>query len=479
MMRYHGNRLGRIAGVVALAAALGLTGCDLDKLLEVNDPETVNPATLEDPTVIEVVIAGAEGDFGSAFGGGDSWITVDPLIADQFISSGSFPTRTATDQRIQWRPSEGNTSDDIYVDLQFARRALREAAERVAAHEDYGTSSEAYQETKALEGYTMVLLGEGFCSAVPLSYVDEGGEFVYAEPSTSQEVLQAAIAAFDQAGSHPLAAVGKARALLAMGQYSQAASEVSGIPTTWERYIYFSQTGINNPIYSLQGNGRYSQSHNEGINGQPYLNGCEVPLSEGGIDEGDLDWDGIGPAGCDPRSPWWEDPAGGFTPTIPLYRSLKYTDYDSPVVLASGVEARLIEAEAALENSDYAGMTGILNGLRQSADAILSDWIPDWENFANWALPDLAVPGDRAAAIDQLFSERGFWLFLSGHRLGDLRRMVYQKGMNSEAVYPTAGYHKGGAQYGPDVVFPLDFDEGANPNFSHDQCDVESAGITG
>lgn len=478
MTRYNKTRLGRLAGMVALVSVFGLAGCDLDSLLDVKDPETVNPGTLEDPEVIEVVIAGAEGDFASAFGGGDSYVTVDGLMSDQLFSSGSFPTRTATDQRIQWRPNEGNTSDDIYNDLQFARRALREASARVADHADYGTASQEYQELKALEGYSYVLLGEGFCSAVPLSYVDtESGEFVYEPPSSSQALLQQAVSKFDEAiagGSDPLARVGKGRALLALGDYAAAAAAVNGVPTTWERNIFFSQSGINNPVYSLQGNGRYSQSHVEGINGLPYRDGCEVTLSATGVPD-----IGAGvPAGCDPRTPWYEDPAGGFTPTIPLYRSLKYDDYDSPIVLASGVEARLIEAEALMESGDYAGMTGILNTLRQSADEILVDWIPNFSEYTGWALPDLSVPGDRATAVDQLFAERGFWLFLSGHRLGDLRRLVYQKNRGSENVYPTGPYHKGGDTYGPDVVFPLDFDEAANENFDHSMCNVESAAIS-
>ena len=51
------------------------------------------------------------------------------------------------------------------------------------------------------------------------------------------------------------------------------------------------------------------------------------------------------------------DPAGGFDPNYALYKSSKYTSFAAPVVLASGVEARLIEAEAALaaEGIPYEG----------------------------------------------------------------------------------------------------------------------------
>lgn len=470
--RHIWSRLGRITGVAVLTATLGLAGCDLDEILEVNDPETVNPGTIQDPDVIEVVMAGAQGDFTSAFSGGDSWVIMVGLITDEIFSSGSFPTRTATDQRFQYRPVEGNTSDASYNAIQFARRSLREVAGLVAEHPDYGATSEEYGELKALEGYTKIMLGESYCSAVPLSTGNAlTGEFEFAEPSTSAEVLQSAVSDFDVALGVPdnyLAMVGKGRALLDLAQsqadYAAAAAAVASVPTEWVHYVYHSQSGSNNGFWSRQGNGRYSQSHNEG-GGLPFRDGCEAESQSG-------DWL---TTTCDPRTPWWEDPNGGFTPTIPLYRSLKFVDYDSPFVLASGLEARLIQAEALMEANDFAGMTGILNTLRAAADDLLADhseMVP-----TEYSLPALAVPGDRAAAIDQLFAERGFWLYMTGHRLGDARRLVYQKGWTEDEAYPSGGYHKGGLDYGDDVVFPLDFDEAVNPNFSHDMCDVQDASI--
>ena len=38
-----------------------------------------------------------------------------------------------------------------------------------------------------------------------------------------------------------------------------------------------------------------------------------------------------------------------------------------------------------------------------------------------------------------MFRERAFWLYLSGHRLGDLRRMVRQYGRSADAVFPGGG----------------------------------------
>jgi hypothetical protein len=115
--------------------------------------------------------------------------------------------------------------------------------------------------------------------------------------------------------------------------------------------------------------------------------------------------------------------------------------------LASGIEARLIEAEAALQVGNNNAAMQAINTLRQSA-----------------GLPALATPGTAAARVDLLFRERGFWLYLTGHRLGDLRRLVRQYGRPEASVFPTGDYHKGGA-YGSDVNFPVSSDERNNPNF--------------
>jgi hypothetical protein len=61
-----------------------------------------------------------------------------------------------------------------------------------------------------------------------------------------------------------------------------------------------------------------------------------------------------------------------------------------------------------------------------------------------------------------MFSERAFWFFATGHRLGDLRRLVRQYGRAAESVFPTGAYFKGGT-YGPDVNLPIPFDELNNP----------------
>ncbi len=116
-------------------------------------------------------------------------------------------------------------------------------------------------------------------------------------------------------------------------------------------------------------------------------------------------------------------------------------------MLASGTEARLIEAEAALQAGNSGLMLQILNALRSAA-----------------GLTPVTDPGSQALRTDLVFRERAFWLYLTGHRLGDMRRLVRQYGRAQDTVFPSGVYHKGG-EYGSDVNFPVSSDEKNNPNF--------------
>jgi hypothetical protein len=205
-------------------------------------------------------------------------------------------------------------------------------------------------------------------------------------------------------------------------------------------------------VYTLQGNGRYSLSENEGVNGLPFR------------------------SANDPRVPWIRDPAqpDGFDASYPLYKIRKYNAFTSPVVLASGVEARLIEAEAALQAGQTDTWLQKLNALRADVASLMTAQVPGYPVTAP-TLAALTDPGTAEARRSLMFSERAFWLFGTGHRLGDLRRLVKNYGLSQTQVYPNGDYHKGGL-FGADVVFPVDFDEGNNPNFQESMCNVRSAG---
>ncbi len=449
----------RSVWVAVVALTVPLAACDLDELLEVTDPDTISDATTQEETFIDVLVTGAVGDFTVAYSGsgGDSFLSTTSLLTDEFFSTGTFSTRTATDRRIQQSPSNGNTSDGAYTNLQQARRALMKATNAVADHPDKGTSDPDYGLLNALWGYTYLALGEGYCSHVPISNDDEPDP-ADGPPRTSAQLFEEGLPML-QAANNNLGRVGQGRALLNLGRFAEAAAAVASVPTTWNHFIHHSDNGDRNPFYSLQSNGRYSISQYEGGNltGMPFRGAGE----------------GFDNAGQDPRLPWFEDPAGGFDPVFRLFVSEKYPAYSTPVVLANGIEARLIEAEAALNGSG--DWLGILNGLRADVASLMAPIIPNYAAVVpNPVLDPLTDPGDQASRVDLLMQERAMWLWGTGHRVGDLRRMINLYGRTEAEVYPSGAYHKGGT-HGNDVVFPVDFDEGNNGLFDAAQCVVTSA----
>ena len=441
-----------LLGALALSA-LSLIGCE--GILEVTDREFLTP----DAVSPDLLVAGAFRDFNTAYSGGgltDRFLSNTALFTDEAFSAGTFPTRTATDQRAQFSISQGNTSDLGYVELHQARRAAIRARRALT---EAGVAGSLISEMRVLEGFTHIALGEAYCSGIPFSEVTEEGDLIDGPALSTQQIFETAIVIFDQASGDPAAAVGKGRALLNLGRFSEAAAAVAGVSTSFMRVIEHNANSGDqeNPMFNLQSNGRHSLSEREGGNGLPFRS-----------------------AG-DPRIPWVQDPAGGFEPNIPLYLIQKYTESRSaPVVLADGLEARLIEAEANLNGGNTAAWLAELNALRANVGEFMSARIIGYSslvpgpNNPTTTLAPLVDPGTQDARVDLMFSERAFWMHVTGHRLGDLRRLVRDYGRSESTVFPVGAYHKGGT-YGNDVNMPLDFDETNNPNFTETSCVFSSA----
>jgi len=53
-----------------------------------------------------------------------------------------------------------------------------------------------------------------------------------------------------------------------------------------------------------------------------------------------------------------------------------------------------------------------------------------------------------------LYRERAFWLYLTGRRLGDLRRLIKNYGRDPEAIFP-AGARIPNTRYGSATAIPF------------------------
>jgi len=252
-----------------------------------------------------------------------------------------------------------------------------------------------------------------------------------------------------------LAGVGKGRALVDLGNFAAAATAVNGVPTSFAYFLEHSENTDRENNGAFKANvpdQRYSAADSEGVNGFPFRS---VP---------------------DPRTPIALDPAGtGFDGTTPLYDNLRYGDRKSSITLGTGVEARLIEAEAALHAGDTlvgGGFYTALNDPRVNAadrayfDATARAGTPAIGVLSNLTPASAATAG---GTVKLLFNERARWLWLTAHRLSDLRRLIRQYGQAANSVFPTGPYFKVQfPQYGTDVNFPIPIDEQNNPNFA--QC---------
>ena len=98
-----------------------------------------------------------------------------------------------------------------------------------------------------------------------------------------------------------------------------------------------------------------------------------------------------------------------------------YTGPTSNTPLATGLEAALIVAESQLQAGQTNAWATSLNALRQSAPALLAS------GEAIDSLPsDSTTLASTTMQVDVMFRERAFWLYLTGHRLSDMRRLIRQ-----------------------------------------------------
>jgi hypothetical protein len=143
------------------------------------------------------------------------------------------------------------------------------------------------------------------------------------------------------------------------------------------------------------------------------------------------------------------------------------------------VEARLIEAEAALKAGDVTTWLAKLNGIRAQVRTLMTAYtnpqtytLNNPNTFVtNTTLAPLTDPGTAASRVDLTFRERAFWMYGTGHRLGDLRRLIRQYGRTAESVFPTGTWHKGGP-YGTDVALIVPFNEEQNSLFVRAGCQL-------
>jgi len=434
-------------------ALVATTGCDRmqDRLLAAPDPDVINPATVNSPAAAEALRIGALGRVRTITAGGEGAWMLGGLLADEWKSGDTFLQRNETDQRII-QENNANVQGmmrEIYRVRTTAREALNALKEYVPGTPSY--HGQMYWAMAIAE----ITLAEAFCNGTPLGDASTGAP-VYGPPLTNQQVFQLALAHADSAVSlasgtdatstaiRHAANVTKARIQINLGQFTSVAATLAAVPTNYQNLATFALTSGDNQIWSLNANQKRWVVGDSFDTGGRILNA--LPFASAG----------------DPRI----KVTGNSTATSPAGKSfdgstsfISQTNFgrSESTPLVSGLDARLFEAEALLQASNFTGMMTILNGLRAAP--------PNLGTFTPAAMAALPAPANRDAAIDVYFREKAFWTFGRGQRMGDLRRLVRQYGRSQANVFPSGQFFKGG-QYGSDVNFPVTVDEQNNPEFT-------------
>lgn len=400
------------AGAVAALLGITLAGCG-DDFLTVKNPNVINASAIDPVRDAPTLAASAQQNFAVSYGWlamYESWMVGETLVAE------TFPTRNEYGRR-EVVLTNGSHASDVWAPLSVA---LSSAALVLDLELPEPTTNINLARAAAFKGYSFLKMAETFCVGV-----SRGGG-----PLTTANMLDSAIAAFNTASSigtangsaaavalANLAKVGLARAHLQAGNNAQAVTAAQSVPA-----------GFTFTLNYVDDSGNRTRLGNR--------------LWQFTLDRGSIT---VAPAFRvdDPRVPYKAPSEHSLTPQDPssgdFFIQDKYPGFDSPMRLASKLEADYIEAEATGTAAQLA-----LIAARRAAN--------DQPVYSGATTP--------AAVLTELMEQKGREFYLEAVRMGDFRR-------NPAAVLnvPVAGseYFKPGfSPVGNQTCWPLPDDETDN-----------------
>src|SRR5690606_31346714 len=270
-------RARRAAAAIVAAGMLAATGCSLQDLVGSDLPPTsIDPELFETEEGALALYRGALWAFRRGFGGANgSFILVTGRLTDE-LTTGAY---TASGAPLALSPntlaeidSRAMPEDQLlrsswieswYRNLNMARNQAVDAIYYLSNF-TVNVPRDLVGHMYAIRGMTMIYLADAFCSGIPLTDYRPGGGFDYRPGSTTEEVYTRAVAQFDTALTHMpdslryryLAKVGKARALLNLGQHTAAAVEVADVPTSFKYEALYAEdyegSFNNNLMYNVR-----------------------------------------------------------------------------------------------------------------------------------------------------------------------------------------------------------------------------------
>lgn len=422
-----GGRWARATVLVTVAAALA--GCE--KLLEVELPSLLPQEEMLIPGNAQILVDGGRADFECALA---NYILAGGQMGDELERRGGGSVNQGYDRRDYissdpWYaifPCERGTgsqqANSVYAPLQTARfnnKRTKELLRDEWTDAQVARRTEYIAQTATFEAYSVLLLGEGMCSAA----VDLGPELFQEDLWRLAETKfgEAIEAATDASRNDllALARVGRARARVNLGDFEGARADAMQVPLNF-RY-----------------EARYSAAHVRTENFVYLLNNQQRSVSIGPIYQ-DVRFEGV----PDPRVRVRDD--GPIIPGHPdhVWVQENFPSLSAPIPFATWEEATLVIAEAELRAGNVTEAVSRINELHARA-----------------GLPAFAS-SDADEVMEHLIRERRMQLFLRGHHLQDRNRFELP-------LMPPPGtpHREGGFLYGTNRCLPLpDIERENNPN---------------
>ena len=395
-----------------LAVAL-LAACH--DILEQSDPGQLGTGVFA-PENADLIVNSARGDFECAY---NEYIVSSGVFTDELANAISQSTNFDMDRRTI-TPDEAYGTNDctsqqfpaVYTPLSAARASNDTAVRYLEGwtDEQVPNRSALIGEASAYAGYSLILLGEGMCSAA----INLGPELtppqIFAEAKTR---FDTAVVAATRAGDDQMlqfALLGRARTLLDLGNPADAAADAAQIQPGFEVDIDHDPTATRrqNLVWVHTQLALFSSVDTSIQTAYAATNDPRIAVTS------------TGKLGSDGQ-------------TVVVFPN-KDAAATSPQAVAKYSEAQLIIAENDANTGQLSDAIGIINAIRGANGQ---------GTFA---------PGSptKEVVMAEIIEQRRREFFLEGHRLGDIRR--YQLPLNPP---PGAAYTTGGGVFGDQTCFPL------------------------
>jgi hypothetical protein len=413
-----GRRLRAAFAVATLVATLG--GCD--SILKVTNPGALQEGQLSDPALEQFIVNGAIGEFQYAYG---FYALYSSVLADE-----TFTDHTNVSIRELSLHNFNDLNDqttDVFSNLSRARASADDGVTRLTEILGAANAAKSLNVARLLAygGYSYVLLGEGYCDApINLSAGLAPAElFRRALPAPPGAPAATVAAATDIIN---MSRVGAARAALKMNDLAKAKTYASLVPDTYEKFALYSSNSVR---------------ENNIVSAAVRTTGAWMSIAPAfqGLTDPRVPQPAATRAGLNSNPIWVpQRPSqyAGWTAT----GAQQIIDITTNIRFASGLEARYTVIEA---DGPNAAMLAFVNARRATVG----------KAAVNLAGTEL---------VAELRRQRAYDFYLTGQRLGDLRRYA-AAGTN---LFPTGKYPVFPDPYGTMQCFIVPRTEKTgNPNY--------------